>query len=65
MEGVCMETRAILSIIQELNDQPFNVATLIDEIGILSRRISAFRNVVNWPPSTDIPINQSTDLPIY
>jgi four helix bundle protein len=43
----CMETRATLRIIQELNDQPLDVANLIDEIGILSRRISAFRHVVN------------------
>lgn len=43
----CMETRATLRIIQELNDQTFDIAKLIDETGILSRRISAFRHVVN------------------
>jgi four helix bundle protein len=43
----CMETRATLRIIQELNDQAFDIDKLIEETGILSRRISAFRQVVN------------------
>ncbi len=43
----CMETRATLRIIQELNDQAFDIAELMDQIGILSKRISAFRQVVN------------------
>lgn len=58
----CMETRATLRIIQELNDQPLDVANLIDEIGILSRRISAFRHVVNWHHTQ---FNHKTDPPIY
>jgi len=43
----CMEIRAILRIIQELNDQTCDIAKLLDETGVLSRRISAFRHVVN------------------
>jgi four helix bundle protein len=43
----CIETRASLQIINELNDQNFETNNLINDLSTLSRKIAALRKVVH------------------